>query len=380
MKRLLITGGAGFIGSNFCRYWSETHAADRVVVLDALTYAGNRANLTELIRDGRVRLVHGDIGDLEHTRALLRDERIDTIVNFAAETHVDRSIDDPSVFVRTNVLGTQMLLEAARSAWGASAGERGCRFHHVSTDEVFGSLAPHEPPCTEESRYAPNSPYAASKAAADHLVRAYANTFGVPATVSLCSNNYGPRQFPEKLLPLCLINILEGRRLPIYGDGLQLRNWLHVDDHCRAIDLILRHSPAGRAWNVGGPAEQSNIATVVQLCDIVDALFAADPELASRFPMAPAARGTSSRTLIAHVPDRPGHDRRYALDCGQIERTLAFTRTTTLSAGMAMTARWYIDHERWWRKAALATASSGLPPVRCEVPYRDSAVSRNVPS
>jgi len=247
----MVTGGAGFIGANFCHYWSATYPGDRLVVLDALTYAGNLASIEPLIQSQRVRFVHGDICDRDRVAALLREERIDTIVNFAAESHVDRSIKDPQSFLRTNVMGTHALLEAARSTWPDPA-TGSYRFHHVSTDEVYGSLGPADPAFTESTPYAPNSPYSASKAAADHVVRAYVHTFATPCTISNCSNNYGPYQFPEKLLPLCIVNILEGRPLPIYGDGLQIRDWLHVEDHCRAIDHILRVSDLGETWNVGG--------------------------------------------------------------------------------------------------------------------------------
>jgi dTDP-glucose 4,6-dehydratase len=347
VKRLLVTGGAGFIGANFCYYWSATYPADRLVVLDALTYAGNLASLDELIRSQRVRFVHGDICDRERATALMRDERIDTVVNFAAESHVDRSIADPQSFLRTNVMGTHTLLEATRAVWPQPA-DGGYRFHHVSTDEVYGSLGPTDPPFTETTPYAPNSPYSASKAAADHVVRAYAHTYGTPCTISNCSNNYGPYQFPEKLLPLCIVNILEGRPLPIYGDGLQIRDWLHVLDHCRAIDLILRASPAGETWNVGGGATEPNIRVVETVCDLVDEEFRRRPELGTRYPPSAPAQGRPSRSLMQHVRDRPGHDRRYAVDGARIAR-LGFTPATALHAGLTETVRWYLENEQWWR-------------------------------
>jgi dTDP-glucose 4,6-dehydratase len=349
MRRLLVTGGAGFIGANFCHYWSEAHPGDRLVVLDALTYAGNLASITPLIERGRLRFVHGDIAERARVAALLTEERIDTVVNFAAESHVDRSIADPARFLRTNVLGTQALLDAARESWGAEAAARGCRFHHVSTDEVYGSLEPGAAAFTETTPYAPSSPYAASKAAADHLVRACARTFGLPCSISNCSNNYGPYQFPEKLLPLCILNLLEGRRLPIYGDGLQIRDWLHVGDHCRAIELILSGSPPGETWNVGGASQEPNIAVVGALCDLVDAAFATEPALAVRYPASPPARGARSRSLIEHVRDRPGHDRRYAVDAGKLRARLGFRAATPLAAGLESTLRWYLEHEAWWR-------------------------------
>jgi dTDP-glucose 4,6-dehydratase len=349
MRRLLVTGGAGFIGANFCHHWAASHPGDRLVVLDALTYAGNPASLATLERAGALRFVRGDIGDAALVGTLLAEESIDTIVNFAAESHVDRSIEDPARFLRTNVLGTQVLLEAARAAWGAGDGAPLRRFHHVSTDEVYGSLAPGEAAFTESTAYAPNSPYAASKAAADHLVRAYNRTYGLPTTISNCSNNYGPYQFPEKLLPLCILNMLEGRPLPIYGDGLQVRDWLHVSDHCRAIDSILAGSPPGETWNVGGDTQDPNITVVGMLCDLVDGSFAVDASLRQRFPLSAAARGLPSRSLMQHVRDRLGHDRRYAVDCGRITTRLGFRAATTLAAGLAATVRWYLDNESWWR-------------------------------
>jgi dTDP-glucose 4,6-dehydratase len=349
VRRLLVTGGAGFIGANFCHYWCRAHPADRVVVLDALTYAGNLASISALIDGKRVRFVHGDILERERVAALLAEEGIETIVNFAAESHVDRSLEDPAQFLRTNVLGTQALLDAARHAWGADAGRRGCRFHHVSTDEVYGSLAPGEAAFIETTPYAPSSPYAASKAAADHLVRAYAHTWQLPCTISNCSNNYGPYQFPEKLLPLCILNILEGQPLPIYGDGLQIRDWLHVSDHCRALDLILGNSPPGETWNVGGATQEPNLVVVGALCDLVDRAFAQEPRLAARFPRSAPAQGRPARSLVQHVRDRPGHDRRYAVNSDKIHRRLNFTAATSLAAGLEVTVHWYLDNEDWWR-------------------------------
>jgi dTDP-glucose 4,6-dehydratase len=349
VRRLLVTGGAGFIGANFCHYWCGKYPEDRVVVLDALTYAGNLASLDSLMQAGRLRFVQGDIVERERIAALLTEEQIDIVVNFAAESHVDRSIEDPALFMRTNVLGTQALLEAVRSVWGSGGAERGCRFHHVSTDEVYGSLAPQEAAFNETTPYAPNSPYAASKAAADHLVRAYGRTYGVPYTISNCSNNYGPYQFPEKLLPLCVLNILEGRPLPIYGDGMQIRDWLYVVDHCRALDLILQDSPAGETWNVGGTTQDPNITVVSAVCDLVDAAFAADPRLTRRFGRSAAAQGRPARTLMQHVRDRPGHDRRYAVDSAKIRGRLGFVAATGLAAGLAQTVNWYLEREDWWR-------------------------------
>jgi dTDP-glucose 4,6-dehydratase len=347
VKRLLITGGAGFIGANFCHYWSATYPGDRLVVLDALTYAGNLESIDPLIESQRVRFVHGDICDRDRNAALIREERIDTVVNFAAESHVDRSIEDPQSFLRTNVMGTHALLEAVRSTWPHPAPDS-YRFHHVSTDEVYGSLGPTDPPFTESTPYAPNSPYSASKAAADHIVRAYIHTFGIPCTISNCSNNYGPYQFPEKLLPLCIVNILEGRPLPIYGDGLQIRDWLHVEDHCRAIDHILRVSDLGETWNVGGSSTEPNIRVVEAVCRLVDEEFRQQPELKTRYPRSAPARGQPSQSLITYVKDRPGHDRRYAVDSDKIAR-LGFHSRVGLDTGLAVTVRWYLEHESWWR-------------------------------
>jgi len=345
-RRLLVTGGAGFIGSAFCEYWSAAYPQDRVVVLDALTYAGNLTNLTALIHQG-LRFVRAEIGDTPSVLALLQAERIDTLVNFAAETHVDRSIDDPRAFVRTNVLGTQGLLEAARAH--ALRDGSPFRFHHISTDEVYGTLGPADPPFTEQHPYAPRSPYAASKAAADHLVRAYGVTYGLAYTISNCSNNYGPRQYPEKLLPLFILNLLAGRMLPVYGDGLQVRDWLHVRDHCRAIDLILG-AAAGQTYNIGGGCELANLRIIERLCELVDGEIGRDASLATRFPDCPASRGRRCRELIQFVRDRPGHDRRYAIDARKIERELGFRPEITLEEGLATTFAWYLQHEDWWRE------------------------------
>jgi dTDP-glucose 4,6-dehydratase len=348
MKRVLITGGAGFIGANFCHYWSAAYPADRLVVLDALTYAGNLTSIEGLIKAQRLRFVHGDICERDLVAALLKDERIDTIVNFAAESHVDRSIEDPQKFLRTNVMGTHALLEAARTAWPQPADGGRFRFHHVSTDEVYGSLGPADPPFTETTPYAPNSPYSASKAAADHIVRAYAHTYQLPCTISNCSNNYGPYQFPEKLLPLCIVNILEGLPLPIYGDGLQIRDWLHVKDHCRAIDLILHSSVGVETWNVGGVSSEPNIKVVEAVCQLVDEEFRQCAEFKARYPRSAPAQERPSCSLMQHVRDRPGHDRRYAVDGSKVAR-LGFTPQTSLAVGLAATVRWYLENEIWWR-------------------------------
>ena len=344
MARLLVTGGAGFIGANFVRYWQAAHSADTIVVLDALTYAGNRASLAGTAAE----FVHGDIRDATVIEALLRDRAIDSLVHFAAESHVDRSIHGPDAFIDTNILGTHSLLKAARKVWLDGSGVPH-RFHHVSTDEVYGSLSPGDPPFSETTPYAPNSPYSASKAASDHLVRAYHHTYGLQVTTSNCSNNYGPYQFPEKLIPLFLINALHGRPLPIYGDGLQVRDWLHVEDHCRGIEAVLAHGRAGETYNIGGGAELTNLAVINTLCAAVDASFAANPRLAARYPDAPAANGQPTAHLKTTVADRPGHDRRYAIDERRARDELGYLPARDFPTGFAATLDWYLDNETWWR-------------------------------
>src|SRR6201996_243732 len=303
MDRLLVTGGAGFIGSNFVHYWLHEHAGDRIVVLDALTYAGNLANLESVMDRPAIRFVHGDIGDSALVERLLREEKIDTLVHFAAESHVDRSIHGPDAFIETNIIGTHSLLKAARKVWLEEKTVPKHRFHHVSTDEVYGSLGPQDPSFHERTPYAPNSPYSASKAASDHLVRSYHHTYGLEVTTSNCSNNYGPFHFPEKLIPLVIVNILHGRPLPIYGDGRNIRDWLHVSDHCRGIDLILQKGVPGEVYNIGGGSECENIHLVRTLCRIVDEKFASDLGLRDQYPQCPAARGEAAANLIAYVTD-----------------------------------------------------------------------------
>jgi dTDP-glucose 4,6-dehydratase len=346
MHRLLVTGGAGFIGANFVRYWRSAHPGDQVVVLDALTYAGRRENLAGL--DG-VTFIHGNICDQALVETALSDHAIDTIVHFAAESHVDRSISGPDAFIETNIVGTHSLLKAAKRAWLDGGAGKPHRFHHVSTDEVYGTLEPDDPAFSETTPYAPNSPYAASKAASDHLVRAYNRTFGLQTSISNCSNNYGPYQFPEKLLPLFITNALHGKPLPIYGDGQNIRDWLYVDDHCRAIDLILGSAGTGTVYNVGGGRELSNLAIVEAICSSVDEAFRKDPSLAKTFPDAPAAKGLSTASLKRFVPDRLGHDRRYAIDCTKIEKDLGYrAQVTDFSAGFAATLSWYLQNQAWW--------------------------------
>jgi dTDP-glucose 4,6-dehydratase len=347
LSALLVTGGAGFIGTNFVLFWRRFHPNDSIVVLDALTYAGNRSSLDSIESDGRYEFAHGDICDSGLVRTLFRRHDFDLVVHFAAESHVDRSIVSSDVFVRTNVVGTHTLLECALAAWKSSTDRR--RFHHVSTDEVFGSLGLGDPPFCETSRYDPKSPYAASKAGSDFLVRSYGHTYGMPVTITSCSNNYGPYQFPEKLIPLMILNAIAGDKLPIYGDGSNIRDWLFVEDHCAGIELVLMHGRLGETYNIGGGAEMANIDLVGLLCDEIDRRFTADKSLAARFPRCPAARGASSRELITFVKDRPGHDRRYSTCADKVARELGFRAKTTLADGLRRTVAWYLGNERWWR-------------------------------
>lgn len=332
-KVLLVTGGAGFIGANFAHFWLQQHPETRLIVLDALTYAGNPANLAMLEDDPRFRFVHADIADEQTVESLLREEQVDTLVHFAAESHVDRSILGPDTFIQTNVVGTHALLQVAKRVWLEGDG---CphRFHHVSTDEVYGTLAPQAAPFSERHQYQPNSPYAASKAASDHLVRSYHHTYGLDVTTSNCSNNYGPYQFPEKLIPLMIANCLDGKPLPIYGDGLQIRDWLYVDDHNRGIEAIIRHGSCGEVYNIGGNNEWANIDIVGLICQMMDRHHPAG---------APHAR------LITHVRDRPGHDRRYAIDAGRISQELGYRPLETFETGIAKTLEWYLHNQPWWR-------------------------------
>lgn len=332
MKNILVTGGAGFIGSNFVRFLLESEPQVRVYNLDQLTYAGSLENLKNLPDETRHLFIKGDICDADLVNRLMREHQIDTVAHFAAESHVDRSILGPALFVQTNVVGTFNLLEAARTAWDETGGFAGRRFHHVSTDEVFGSLAETDPAFSEATAYDPRSPYSASKAASDHLVRAYFHTYGLPATISNCSNNYGPYQFPEKLIPLMVLNALRGKPLPIYGDGKQIRDWLYVQDHCQAVALILKHGRAGQTYNVGGGNQPYNIDLVREICAILDEL---------RPGSAPHA------ALMSHVPDRPGHDRRYAMDITKIRGELGWMPRHDLESGLRQTVEWYLAHDDW---------------------------------
>jgi dTDP-glucose 4,6-dehydratase len=331
---ILVTGGAGFIGSNFVLDWLEA-VGEPVVNLDALTYAGNLHNLDALKGDARHSFVHGDIGDCALLDRLLAEHRPRAVMNFAAESHVDRSIHGPSDFMRTNVMGTFMLLEAVRSYWGSldDAAKAAFRFHHVSTDEVYGSLAPDAPEFTESHRYEPNSPYAASKAASDHLVRAWHHTYGLPVITTNCSNNYGPYHFPEKLIPLMIVNALAGKPLPVYGDGQQVRDWLYVRDHASAVRAVLAKGRVGETYNIGGWNEKTNLEIVHTICAMLDELR---PDRAGPY-----------RRLISHVKDRPGHDRRYAIDARKVERELGWRPAETFDSGIRKTVQWYLDHPDW---------------------------------
>jgi dTDP-glucose 4,6-dehydratase len=331
---ILVTGGAGFIGSNFVNDWFAHHD-EPVVNLDALTYAGNLHNLDALRGDARHVFVQGDIGDRTLVDKLLMLHRPRAVVNFAAESHVDRSIHGPGDFMRTNVLGTFALLEAVRAWWGTLDDVASSRFRmlHVSTDEVYGSLPPGAPGFTENHRYEPNSPYSASKAASDHLVRAWHHTYGLPVLTTNCSNNYGPYHFPEKLIPLMIVNALAGKPLPVYGDGMQVRDWLYVSDHCCAIRTVLEKGRVGETYNVGGWNEKPNIEIVHTICALLDELQ-------------PSADGPYAR-LVTHVKDRPGHDRRYAIDARKIERELGWRPAETFETGLRKTVQWYLAHRDW---------------------------------
>ncbi len=330
MKNVLVTGGAGFIGSNFVRYLLKVEPNVHIFNLDALTYAGSLENLKNLPDETRHTFIQGDICNEQLIGKLFHEHQIDTVVHFAAESHVDRSILGPAPFVQTNVIGTFTLLETARQAWGPDGS--GKRFHHVSTDEVFGSLSPDDPAFTESTSYEPRSPYSASKAASDHLARAYFHTYGLPVTITNCSNNYGPYQFPEKLIPLMILNALQRKPLPVYGDGKQIRDWLFVEDHCEAIYLVLKNGRLGETYNIGGGNQPYNIDLVKEICSILDELK-------------PAAK--SYTELITYVVDRPGHDRRYAMDITKIRNELGWMPKHDIESGLRETVKWYLDHVNW---------------------------------
>ncbi|MDH3943294.1 MAG: dTDP-glucose 4,6-dehydratase [Anaerolineae bacterium] len=339
MRNVLVTGGAGFIGSNFIHYLFSLDEEIKVVNLDSLTYAGNLDNLAAIESEEAYAFIKGDICDHQLVLNTLQDHEIDTIVHFAAESHVDRSILQPDTFIKTNIEGTFSLLNAAKTYWldqGSSNTDR-ARFHHISTDEVYGSLSLGDPAFNESSPYRPNSPYAASKAAADHLVRAYSRTYQLPITITNCSNNYGPFQFPEKLIPLMISNAKKGEPLPVYGDGQHRRDWLHVEDHCRAIWQVVENGKPGEMYNIGSGEDVSNLDLMHTLCGILDEL-----EIESRVE--------EHRTLIQHVPDRPGHDFRYAIDISKITRELGWVPQFSLEAGLRMTISWYLENEAWVQK------------------------------
>jgi dTDP-glucose 4,6-dehydratase len=335
-SHLLITGGAGFIGSNFVHHWCHQYPQHRVIVLDALTYAGNRQTLADLEGKDNFRFVEGDICDRELIDSLLREEQIGMVAHFAAESHVDRSILGPGAFVQTNVVGTFTLLESFRQYWNEKGQPQSDRFLHVSTDEVYGSLEPDDPAFTEKTPYSPNSPYSASKAGSDHLARAYFHTYGMPTIITNCSNNYGPYHFPEKLIPLMCINILLGKPLPVYGDGQNVRDWLYVGDHCQALETVLQKGKAGETYNIGGNNEVKNLELVTLLCELMD-------ELAPDLPIKPASQ------LITFVKDRAGHDRRYAIDASKIRTELGWTPQETVEQGLRKTIQWYLENPDWWQ-------------------------------
>ncbi|WP_260926825.1 dTDP-glucose 4,6-dehydratase [Novosphingobium sp. 9] len=352
MSNLLVTGGAGFIGGNFVHYWSAKHPESQVIVLDSLTYAGNESTIAGV---PRAQLVVGDILDTQLVKTLLREHEISTLVHFAAESHVDRSISGPDAFIETNILGTNSLLKAAREVWLSGSGVPH-RFHHISTDEVFGSLGPQDPAFSETTPYAPNSPYSASKASSDHLARAYHHTYGLEVTTTNCSNNYGPYQYPEKLIPLFLLNALSGKPLPIYGDGMNVRDWLHVEDHCRGIEACLNNGVPGETYNIGGGEELPNLAVIDEICAQVDKAFAADPSLAERFPDALPAKGRPTSDLKTFVEDRKGHDRRYAIDETKAKAELGYVPVHDFEGGLSSTLKWYLEREDWWKPLQQAKA------------------------
>ncbi len=343
MRKILVTGGAGFIGANFCHYWANQYPEDLLVVLDLLTYAGHRENLQALEDQSRLTFVHGDICDQSKVESLFSQHQFDTVVHFAAESHVDRSIDGPDAFIQANIVGTHTLLKVAKKYWLDAEALSSHRFHHVSTDEVYGSLGPDDAPFSESTAFAPNSPYSASKAASDHLVRSYHHTFGLQVTTTNCSNNYGPYQDQEKLIPLLIGNILEGKALPIYGDGKNIRDWLYVEDHCRAIDLVLSKGIVGDVYNVGGENEWRNIDIVNLVCDLVDNAMKENALLQEKYPDAPVCRGQAARSLITFVNDRPGHDARYAIDPRKCNEVLAYKPHESFETGIDKTIRWYLS-------------------------------------
>ncbi len=350
MNNLLVTGGAGFIGSNFVLYWLKHHPQDKLVVLDALTYAGNKANLDAVLDSSNFIFEQGDICDQALVEHLIQTHAINTIVHFAAESHVDRSITGPDAFIETNIIGTYSLLKAAKACWLDTDEKPSThRFHHVSTDEVYGTLTPTDPAFKETTAYAPNSPYAASKAASDHLVRAYHETYGLNVTTSNCSNNYGPLHFPEKLIPLVITNILFDKNLPIYGDGKQVRDWLYVEDHARGIELVLEKGSVGENYNIGGHNEWHNIDIVKLICRLMNEAFVSDKMLLDKYPMATSVAKGESESLIIYVQDRLGHDRRYAIDATKTMQELGYAPIESFESGIRKTVDWYLNNRSWWQ-------------------------------
>lgn len=348
MRNMLVTGAAGFIGANFVRYVREQYPEDSILVVDALTYAGNPHNLDGVLGE-KCTLVKADINDTDLMMQLLRDKKINTIVHFAAESHVDRSITGPDAFIEANIMGTYSLLKAARQVWQIEEqAVEDHRFHHVSTDEVYGTLSMEDPAFTEETAYAPNSPYSASKASSDFLVRSYHHTFGMQVTTSNCSNNYGPYHFPEKLIPLMILNVLHGKALPIYGDGKNIRDWLYVEDHAQGIDLVLKKGRVGETYNIGGCNEWTNIDIVNLVCSLIDKRFADSEELRATYPECPASKSEASNSLISYVTDRAGHDFRYAIDTKKIQSELGYEPNVTFEIGIEKTLDWYLENPEWW--------------------------------
>lgn len=354
-KTLLVTGGAGFIGANFVHYWLEKYPEDKVIVLDALTYAGNLNNLTVVEQNPNYTFIHGNICDFSLLEKILTEHDVRVLVHFAAESHVDRSISGPDDFIQTNIIGTYTLLKAAKQVWIDTPKNNGSaplqhRFHHVSTDEVYGTLSPDSPAFSEITPYAPNSPYSASKAASDHLVRAYHHTYGLQVSTSNCSNNYGPFHYPEKLIPLIITNILQNKPLPVYGDGLQIRDWLYVIDHAKGIDLVINKGEVGETYNIGGNNEWTNIDIVKLVSQLMDQRFKNNSKLKEKYPLALKAHEGQSESLITFVTDRLGHDRRYAINPMKSNRELGYTPTETFESGLAKTIDWFLESNDWWEE------------------------------
>jgi len=345
MKSLIVTGGAGFIGSNFVNYWCKKYPTDKVVVLDSLSYAGNLHSL-ERIKNPNFTFIKCDINDSSQVSLALKTHSIDTLVHFAAESHVDRSIDSPDIFLETNIIGTHSLLKAAMNYWDETDTEG--HFHHVSTDEVYGTLTLEGDAFKETNPYLPNSPYSASKASSDFVVRAYHQTYGMKVTTSNCSNNYGPYHFPEKLIPMTILNILSGKNIPIYGDGKNIRDWLYVDDHSYGIDLVINDGVPGETYNIGGNNELKNIDIVQKICTSIDAKFKDDGMLRQKYPECPASNSSNSDSLISFVEDRAGHDFRYAVNTNKIQDALGYQPAISFEDGINLTIDWYLENDDWW--------------------------------